>query len=179
MKILLPKTLGQIESSYGPLFFLAGPGRGGGDWQSKCCSEIRKLIPNFHAALPCRYPNDHPIMEYEIKGQNDIFERQNAWERYYLELAANGGCIIFWLPCESKADPRTNGEPYSMETFGELGEWRGRLMHNSNLRIVIGAEPGFIGLSPIQYNFDCATRSKFPIYKTLEETVAAAVKKVS
>jgi hypothetical protein len=41
-----------------------------------------------------------------------------------------------------------------------------------------GAEPSFPGLGQIQRNFNFATKSKFPIYGTLAETVAAAIKRV-
>ena len=91
-------------------------------------------------------------------------------------MAAMVGCLIFWLPCESKIYPRTGGEPYAMDTRGELGEWRGRLMNDPDLRIVIGAEPGFPGLSQISRNFSLATKSDFPIYGSLAETIAAAIK---
>lgn len=175
MKIVLPKTLCKIPNQ-SKFFFLAGPVRGGGDWQKRCCDVIEKLCPNSHAILPCRYEKDHPLMSYRVEGSEDFFDRQLTWERHYLEISAHRGCLIFWLPCESKTLPRTGSDPYAMDTRGELGEWRGRLMSNRKLRIVIGAEPEFPGLSQIQRNFDIATSSDFPIYETLEETVTAAVK---
>lgn len=178
MKIALPKTLCKIDPNYGPLFFLAGPVRGGDDWQTKCCEEIRKHLPNFHAALPCRYQEDHPLIPFRMTGKDDHFDRQLTWERHYLDMAAATGCIIFWLPNESKVNPRVGSDPYAMDTRGELGEWRGRLMHDPNLRVIIGAEPDFPGLSQIQRNFSFATKSDFPIYGTLVETVTAAIAKV-
>jgi hypothetical protein len=48
-------------------------------------------------------------------------------------------------------------------------------MHDSSLRIVIGAEPGFPGLSQIQRNFGLAIGSTFPIHSTLAATVDAAI----
>jgi hypothetical protein len=179
MRLILPKTLCKIDPTYGPLFFLAGLIRGGGDWQMECCIEIRKCILNFYVALPCRYLENHPLMAFRLDGDEDCFDRQLTWERYYLEMAADFGCLIFWLPREDRTNPRVGYEPYAMDTLGELGEWRGRLMYDSSLRIVIGAEPGFPGLSQIQRNFNLATRSEFPIYGTLDETVVAAVKKIS
>lgn len=178
MKIILPKTLPDIDPAYGPFFFIAGPVAGGDDWQAVCCEEIRKHIPNFYAALPCWYEETHPLMPFRVTGGEDYFDRQLTWERHYLEIAATTGCIIFWLPCESRTAPRNDGHPYAMDTRGELGEWRGRLMHNPNLRVVIGAESDFPGLSQIQRNFDFATGSHFPIYSTLTETVTAAIGKV-
>lgn len=178
MKIALPKTLCDIDLSYGPLFFLAGPVRGGGNWQTKCCEEIRRHISNFYAALPCRYQENHPLIPFRMTGKEDHFDHQLTWERHYLDIAADTGCIIFWLPSESKVNPRIGGDPYAMDTRGELGEWRGRLMHDTKLRIVIGAESDFPGLSQIQRNFNFATKSDFPIYGTLAETVVAAITKV-
>lgn len=176
MRILLPKTYCEVDHSYGPLFFLAGPVRGGNDWQLKCCEAIQNHIPKFYAALPCRYPHDHPLMASRIAGEENRFDRQLTWERHYLTMAAEKGCLIFWLPAENKNNPRGGSEPYAMDTRGELGEWRGRLMHNPKLRIVIGAEEDFSGLSQIQRNFNFAMNSEFPIYTTLAETVMAAMK---
>jgi len=178
MKIVLPKTQCDVDPQYGPLFFLAGPVLGGDDWQTRGCVEIEKWIPNFYAAIPCRHGEDHPLFSSTVSSNEKGFDRQLSWERYYLSLAAHAGCLIFWLPSESKTNPRSDGNPYAMDTRGELGEWRGQLMDNPYLRIVVGAEPTFPGLSQIQRNFNEATNSHFKIYGTLDETVAAAVKKV-
>ncbi len=177
MRVLLPKTLYETDPSYGPVFFLAGPVRGGDDWQADACREIQKHIPHFYAALPCRYPEHHPLMRFCTGGKENHFDRQLSWERHYLTLSSENGCLLFWLPAESKKNPREGNEPYAMDTRGELGEWRGRLMHNPGLRIVVGAEEGFPGLSQIQRNFNFAMNSDFPIYPTLAETVAAGVAK--
>ncbi len=168
----------EIDPAYGPLFFLAGPIRGGDDWQATCCEELREHLSSFYAAVPCRYQDTHHLARFFADSEEYYFDRQLTWERHYLDAAAAAGCVIFWLPCESKEWPRTGKDPYAMDTRGELGEWRGRLMHDPALRVVIGAEPGFPGLSQIQRNFNLATKSDFPVYSTLEETVAAAVKKV-
>jgi len=177
VRIVLPKNLCEIDPSYGPLFFLAGPVHGGGDWQFKCCNEIRKHIPNFYAALPCKYKENHPLTTFILNGYGN-FDRQLTWERYYLDIAAENGCLIFWLPTEDKDHPRIGTDPYAMDTRGELGEWRGRLMNNPHLSVVVGAETDFPGLSQIQRNFDFATKSRFPIYGSLSETVSAAIKKI-
>jgi hypothetical protein len=181
MKIILPNTLVDLNFNYGHLFFFAGPVRGGGDWQTKACIEMMKYLPNFHGVVPCRYQEGQSrLLNFREPGKENYFDRQLTWERHYLDIAGPLGCIIFWLPCEDKTFPRTPEDgPYAMDTRGELGEWRGRLMHDSNLRVVIGAEPDFPGISQIQRNFNFATKSEFPIYKTLEETIEAAVKKLS
>ena len=183
MRVLLPRNLVGIDPKYGPLFFLAGPVRGGGDWQAQCCDELLSIVPHFYVAIPCRYPDTHRLMRYRVGFSETVFNRQLTWERHYLDLAGcgdtveNDGCILFWLPKESTLEPHPGPEPYAMDTRGELGEWRGRLMHKPNLRVVVGAEEGFLGLSQIQRNFGFATNSDFPIYPTLRETVQAAVQK--
>jgi hypothetical protein len=112
-----------------------------------------------------------------MKGQEDYFSRQTLWERYYLEIVAKrkNGCIIFWLPCESKDNPRRDGSPYARDSYGELGEWRGRMINDPNLHVVIGAESGFPGLNQINANFSSALKKEFCIHTTLQDTVKAAV----
>lgn len=179
MRIILPKTLCEIDFTYGPLFFLGGPVLGGGDWQRKCCEILGNKIGNFYAAIPCRYDKDHPLSAYKAGWEENYFDKQLTWERRYLALAAHRGCLFFWLPCESKANPRTDHNPYAMDTRGEIGEWRGHLMEEPALQIVVGAEANFPGLSQIQRNFNLGLGYKFPICRTLEETVYEAIRRVS
>jgi len=177
MRIVLPKTFVEIDNDYGPVFFLAGPIKGGNDWQYRVVKEIERYYVGFYAVLPNRYKNFHPLMLRKINGNENKFERQTSWERHYLNIASNLGCIIFWLPAEDKLNPRKDGEVYARDTRGELGEWRGRMMHNKDLKVVIGAEEDFPGLSQIQRNFNEALNIQFPIYKTLSGTVEAAIDK--
>jgi hypothetical protein len=109
-----------------------------------------------------------------MPGRQDFFERQTDWERHYLDMAADKwptGCIIFWLGDQRK--PRPDNLPYAMDTRGEIGEWRGRMMHNPALRVVMGAEEDFPGLRQIKRNFELALPD-FPIYDTMEEVVERA-----
>ena len=77
MKIILPKTLCELDPTYGPLFFLAGPVRGGDDWQAKCCELIKDNLPNFYAALPCQYRDGKSIvLPFKMKGDENYFDRQ-------------------------------------------------------------------------------------------------------
>ncbi len=181
MKIITPKTFCEIDPNYGPLFFLAGPVRGGDDWQKTCCEEIAKSIPNFYAAIPYyrKTLDEFPLADLAEKGIEDKFARQLDWERYYLEKAAREGCIIFWLPEESKTNPRpADGGAYATDTRGEIARWSVELKYNPQFRVVVGAEPGFPSVSQIERNFgfDQGCEVKFPT--TLEETVKAAVEKV-
>ena len=177
MRIILPKTFCEVDPTYGPVFFLAGPIRGGDDWQAKCCAEIQQFLPNFYAVVPSHYNDQHWLWKYRVEGSVNHFPRQLNWERYYLELASNLGCIIFWLPAESKINPRGGTDPYAMDTRGELGEWRGRLMSDpKRIGVVVGAEMLFPGRDQIKRNFSLAIKSEFHIWSTLENTVGAAVR---
>lgn len=177
MKIILPKTFYEKKDDL-PVFFLAGPVRGGDDWQQACCREIQKYISDFYIAIPYYHKElseDHPFIALRVMGDENYFERQLNWERYYLDLASTNGCVIFWLPVESTINPRIGGGPYATDTRGELGEWRGRLMNNPKLKVVVGGDADFISMSQIERNFKLAVRPDFPIYATLAETVKAAV----
>lgn len=181
IKVILPRTDYDINNSKDPIFFFAGPISGGGDWQKKCFYELKKHLSAFVAVIPCKYNLTHEIFIYRVSGEEDNYSRQTLWERNYLEIIANkkNGCVIFWLPCESKDNPRNDGNPYARDTYGELGEWRGRMINNPNLHITIGAESGFLGLSQISANFNDALKKDFPIYTSISDTVLSAIRKAS
>ena len=178
MKVVLPNSCIPIEHD-DPLFFLAGPVGGGGDWQVDCCALIKSMCPQCYVAIPNRYPLEHPLMADVVTAGNISFGRQLIWERYYLDMAAKRGCLLFWCPCESKEFPRSDGEPYATDTRGEIGEWRGHLMHDQSLRVVIGADPMFPGVERIRANFEQGLRLDFPFHTTLEDVVRAAVQRVA
>lgn len=174
MKILLPKNYVDPKDLPKPLFFLAGPVRGGDDWQYRCVKMLEKRFEDFSVAIPCRYDAEHPLKKISLVGAENVFERQTQWERFYLQAASEHGCIIFWLPEESKIHPRDDGDPYARDSYGELGEWRGRMMNDLSGKtcVIIGAESGFPGLSQIQCNFDSALEKKVLIHATLEEVIS-------
>lgn len=177
MRTILPKELCDIDPNYGPLFFLAGPIKGGDNWQVRCAENIQRLVPKVYVAVPCRPDAVPSLLAMHASTKGTRFDRQLDWERHHLALAAKTGCIVFWLPEESKMHPRNDGDPYARDTYGELAEWRGQMMFRDDLRVVVGAEPGFPGLDVIHRNFKQAIRRDFPIHGTLEETVQAAVAK--
>ena len=186
MITILPKDNINVSWPNLPVFFLAGPVQGGSDWQHTMCQLLHQetakpgaRIQEFFVAIPCRYPAGHPLREYQSEGsaKEGVFARQLDWERHYLRIAAERGKIIFWLPCESRTEPRKDGNPYARDTYGELGEWRGRLIHEPKYRkrVLIGAEEGFPGLDVIQRNFRQAFLYDFPFYLTMEEVVEKAM----
>lgn len=163
------------------IFFLAGPVLGGGDWQYSMCRLLQERITSFYVAVPCRYPRGHPLRRHEARdGMACVgdFERQLDWERHYLNLAAVRGSIIFWLGCESATNPRADGNPYGRDTYGELGEWRGRLMHNRALNVVFGADPRFPGLDVIRRNFNQALGGYVHFCPSMEELADKVTAKV-
>ena len=180
MKILLPKTLLE-ESSEAlklPLFFLAGPIRGGGDWHSRMTKILAEKAGDCIIVNPSRYDDSHPLYQHKYHGTEDAFVSQTMWERHYLQKAALSwprGCVLFWLAEESKLDPRTDGQPYAMDTRGEIGEWRGRFMHNYSIRLAMGADPYFPGLRTIRRNNEGAVPGRLPIFETMEEVASVAV----
>lgn len=177
MHIILPKErpvlTGKFESM--PLFFLAGPIQGAGDWQHRMTNMLVNTIGECVIVNPSRYDNTHPTYWRRLQGPV-IDERQTDWERYYLRQAASGahrGCLIFWLPKQVCA--REDGKDYATDSLGEIGEWRGHMMHEPNLRVVIGAEKGFPPLDVMARNFEQALGPDFPIYDSMGATVVAAV----
>ncbi len=181
MQILVPKftEVGEHDPKH-PLFFLAGPVRGGGDWQQQMARFLTNIVPNCVIAIPCRWDDSHPLHPHFLRGTQIPFERQLNWERHYLKeagLNAKLGCVIFWLPPESADHPHPGPEPYSMDTRGELAEWRMRIKFQ-NARVVIGCpDPdAYHGFSQIQRNYSLELGYDFPIFKTMEETVVSAHK---
>ncbi|QQS22747.1 hypothetical protein IPM19_03915 [bacterium] len=201
MNLILPVdyvNLSSLKRINPRVYFLAGPIMGGDDWQAKACKMLGEKDPGCVIINPCRYGVDHELYPYALQTTDnlkseEIFPNQTKWERYYMLQAASKGCLIFWLPEESKTDPRPPEKgPYARDTYGEIGEWRYRLSQKREaerpwvpeheVKVVFGAEPNFPGLSIINKNLQyChgiepnSEREQVPIYTTLEETVEMAV----
>lgn len=180
MQILIPKRSFPAggDDPNRPLFFLAGPVRGGGDWQKDMALILQELTSGYcTVAVPCRWDETHPLKKYFVVGPDDHFERQLNWERHFLAeagLTRKHGCVLFWLGVESAEDPHPGPEPYSMDTRGELAEWRMRIKFQ-NARVVVGAEDEYFGLSQIKRNYSLELGYDFPILTNMEETAHAAV----
>ncbi len=169
------KTLVADEDIVRPLYFFGGPIKGGGDWQEPACEFFIRRNEEVGLAVPRRWSDNHPLLPYQAFGEDQAFKRQTLWERHYLARAALWGCVVFWLPCQSKTDPRTDGQPYGRDTYGELGRWSERMAKNPTLKVVIGAEPDFPGLDVISCNINEDVGYHFPIHSTLEETLEQAI----
>lgn len=184
MRILIPRIalpfngLAGRDDKLSPRFFLAGPIRGGGDWQRYMCEELEKLVPDCIIFCPCRWDEKHPLAPYFIKGPDNHFERQLNWEEYHLDLAGvnyGPGCILFWLGCESEEFPHPGPEPYGMDTRREIGKWGWRLA-KENVRMVVGAEEGFFGLSQIERSISRDSGKPFATIRSFRETAEVAVR---
>jgi hypothetical protein len=200
IKLILPNngvSLDRLQSGE-RVYFLAGPIRGGDDWQANAIQMLYEKDPFCYIACPCRYGPEHPLFQYSLPATESpssmpeqveyeyTFDSQTYWERFYLEEASQRGSVIFWLPCESKENPRKKEDgPYARDTYGELGRWSLRSANpdefsveknNKRVNVVVGAEEEFPGLSIIQKNFDGDHEKRFIIYQTLEQTIIEAVK---
>ncbi|MDR0607222.1 MAG: hypothetical protein LBG52_02465 [Candidatus Peribacteria bacterium] len=181
VNLILPKTGVKIDFQPGVrLYFLAGPIRGGGDWQKKAITLLASQDNNCYVACPCWYTQESSLREHLLL-TNDVtlkFARQTLWERYYLALALRYGAIIFWLPVENADNPRAKEDgPYARETYGEIGRWSMKSLIEGTYPI-IGGETGFPGLEQIQANLNEDFGYPFPIYPSLEETIKAAQKMI-
>jgi hypothetical protein len=193
INLILPKNFVDVEfGNKQRLYFLAGPIRGAGDWQKEAIKMIAAKDKNCYIVCPCRYDENHELYKYSLapklgKKNLEKFPNQTMWERYYLELASYYGAIVFWLPLESKTNPRAKEDgPYARDTMGEIGRWSIRHSYGLGLKIkgrnkkrvnfIIGAEEEFPGLKVIMKNLNADHGKKFKINNTLNSTINSAIR---
>ena len=184
VKLILPKTYVDRGALAGlPLFYLAGPIRGADDWQAKAIQMLDEHYRGNCAVVnPSRYDETHPLYGHKAYGDEKTFSHQTNWENYYMTEAAGHGCLIFWLPCESRENPRPRADgPYAQDTYGELGYWRAMLEiseRGGTLRpmVSIGAEFAFPGLKKLWRDLDRAVAGSFSVQSSLQDTVKEAVR---
>lgn len=182
LRIIIPKRFFDVSTAVtrtSPLFFLAGPVLGGGNWQVAMSRLLKQKFPECVIAVPHhKWDGTNPLHHYFSEDEDPKrFEYQLNWEQHYLHEAGLGkhpGCIIFWLPEESKAHPHPGPEPYAMDTRRELGKWE-MLMKYKRARVVVGGQ-SFYGISQIQRDFSYELGRPFTIHSTMKETAEAAAK---
>ncbi len=179
MPIYIPKQIVPLTpTTDSPLLFLAGPIRGGGDWQAEMARHALKQEPLVHIACPSRWDGEHPLAQYFHRPFSQAENRQLVWERHYLKksgLEPNvPGCVIFWLGCESVTNPHPGPEPYAMDTRREVGKFTA-FMEMMDVRMVVGGDRGFYGLDVILFELSEAFGKPFPFYETMEEVAEAAI----
>jgi len=180
MTIYLPKQIVSITPTIkSPLLFLAGPIRGGGDWQADMAEVIMKQEPSSLITCPSRWGKEHRLASYFYKPFSQAFNRQLVWERHYLEQAGLEpdvhGCVIFWLGLESSENPHPGPAPYAMDTRREIGKFTA-YAEMRDTRLVVGGDPSFHGLDVILYELSEAIEKPFPFYETMGEVAENALK---
>ena len=182
--IILPKVIERVNPDK-PLIFMAGPIRGGGDWQSKMVEELISQCGDVQIACPSRWTNEHLLSKFFIRPFSNASNRQLHWERHYMELSAldnkQFGTLLFWLGLEDQNSPHPGPEPYAMDTRREIGKFTAfkkmrRLNRELDCRMVVGGSEDFYGLSVIRDELDDAEDKEFPFYTSMKELAAAALK---
>ncbi len=148
-----------------PLVFLAGPIQGAPDWHREATEHIHRLNADQWVASPKRFEwNDR--LDYNT---------QVDWETRHLNQAAyGGGVILFWLALEAQ---HFCERPYAQTSRFELGEWKVK-HERDGIHLVVGIADGFTNQRYIQRRLSQDCRS-VPIFNTLEETCAQAVKMIA
>ncbi len=156
-KIILPKTYIEYNKQIdNPLIFLAGPIRHAPDWQEEAIKYLFSKNKNIIIANP-RWNASKYISSLAIDGRTDFFTRQRAWEKHYLNIAFQNGCVLFWL----------ENAPGLM-TRVELGQSMAHYQHDKNTKFCVGGDKKFLDIETIRY--DLLTDTGKNIFSTLEET---------
>jgi hypothetical protein len=153
VKLLLePKCKIPTEHMWRKIFFLAGPIRGGGEWQMRAANTIWNKYPGSIVADPTRWDK----LETTSVGQKKVevkFHRQYAigekssthyfsqapWEKEHMNRAAESGGLFFWFERESIKDPRPKDEGvYAQDTRVETGIWIERVKNSPELKVRFG-----------------------------------------
>ena len=183
MPVYIPKKIIPITpTKESPLFFLAGPIRGGGDWQAQMAELILNMEPSAHIACPSRWKETHSLANHFYETFSQAENRQLVWERHYLKQAGldDGvpGCIIFWLGLESVEKPHPGPEPYAMDTRREIGKFTAYAeMMNGNVRMVVGGDPDFYGLDVILFELTEAFGKPFSFHQTMADVASNALQR--
>ncbi len=176
--IIVPKIIERIHPSL-PLIFLAGPIRGGGDWQWQMATALIRQCPDVQIACPCRWNEVHPLSSYFVRPFSPAPNRQLYWERHYMERAAlnpkQRGCVLFWFGLEDRKNPHQGPGPYAMDTRREIGKFTAFKKMFPATRIVVGGSEAFYGLSVIRDELDDATGVPFPFYTDMGELANMAL----
>lgn len=179
MPIYVPKQIVPLVPTLAsPLFFLAGPIRGGGDWQAEMAEEILAREPSALIACPSRWTGEHRLAHHFYQPFSQAENRQLVWERHYLKQAGLKpnvpGCVIFWLGLESTTHPHPGPEPYAMDTRREIGKFTA-FAEMLPVRMVVGGSQHFHGLDVILFELSRAIGKPFPFYTTMAEVVDQAL----
>ncbi len=160
MHIIRPKHHFDIRLGEIPYFYLIGPVLGGGDWQHEMCLALERVVGECVIAVPNRWTDDHPLAQYFVGNVSDEYESQTHWEQLYIEHAIRStkACLVAYLAGESVANPRSDGKPYGIDTYGEMNYFRGRMESWG---------PRTRKLFPLVLGVD----ERYPYWKTLKKNI--------
>lgn len=189
MTIYLPKKIVPLFPTRShPLFFLAGPIRGGGDWQADMAEFIIAGESGAYIACPSRWTGGHRLKDHFYQPFSQADTRQLVWERHYLKQAGLmpkvPGCVIVWLGLEDKRNPHPGPEPYAMDTRREIGKFTAYLevlrdfpeLHGRlDIRVVVGGHPDFYGLDVIMDELSNAMNRQLLFYTDMMDVVRDAI----
>ena len=167
-KLIIPKSY--VSELNVPLIFLAGPIKGAPDWQNDAINILFSQESNLAIASPKKDIGNH-LLKYIAAGDNDYFQRQRAWERHYLDIAAKTGAILFWLPGEKEHNCH---KVYGAMTRLELGQWMTNYKHNQSVRLCLGTDGKFPEMKTISYDLSLDAPN-LSINMSLEETCRDAL----
>lgn len=165
MQIVIPKRYPALTPNR-LLIFLAGPVLGGGDWQAQLIKEFMvkakqswpnsfydRVYKDILFVVPCRWTADHELASHfvqvyeEMPKSDHVNSSQTGWETKFLtDIAIElvNGLIVFGLFPESKDNPCSDGNPYAIDTYGEVARYH-QMMNSSGARdrIFTGVHPNF------------------------------------
>jgi hypothetical protein len=147
-----------------PLIFLAGPIRSAPKWHETATEYLFSK------------ENDLTVISPHRTGGKVIpskrFQRQRGWERYYIDIAKDHGCVMFWLPEEEK---HNCDKVYGAMSRFELGQIFTYYQLDHNTRFCIGSDGKFPELNTIEYDLKLNAPDK-KILSSLEETCNEALR---
>lgn len=191
--IIVPNTfVGKINWK---LLFLAGPIKLACNWHINAIEYILSLDRNINIVSPKRINKlwlDDNIITWDWnilntnnqlvdcnwyfisqeKKWNSSFERQRAFELYYLQKASQEWCVMFWLPWQETYD---NKKAYWGMTRFELWQIMTEKKYNPKNWLIIWTDWNFSEIKTIIYDIKQILWNGFPIYNNLYETCNAAM----
>jgi hypothetical protein len=171
--LILPKS--KIPLKKQKLFYLAGPVEGGGGWQKKAISILRKDFPEAYFAFRCPFNEMRRLRRFALKGEEEQYSSEAEWRRDQMEFAAMSGCLMFWLgPQDKEEEADFTKIPYGLIASREEAVWAFRLFYNNKLRVVIGVHHSFPGHDEIVENLLDLFGANFHVYNRLPDLLEAA-----
>lgn len=169
-RLLIPKHY--IEVPNNPVIFLAGPIHAAPRWQERAAKMILKKTKDIIIASPRLILTEYISLDYFDESKYGFF-RQRPWEKYYMNRAAAGGTVLFWLS-KPNANYLHEETVYGATTRFELGEWMTRYSMDNSISLKIGGDLDFPTIHTIRYDKEDLMGSDF-IHDNLESLVDVSI----